>query len=138
MGPANSKVVNQLDKPLSILTFNNADNVYANYNHLYQVAPHTEERGDGEAQVEAAADSWGLKVGIAYGQLGDQLLYRMWFCPNGSTLTVHSIFYDDIQASGCEHIGTNQIGLDNDTMSGVLAWLGITAEAAAAAGGFYT
>jgi urea transporter len=49
-----------------------------------------------------------------------------------------AFFYDDIQASGCEHIGTNQIDLDNDTISGILAWLGITTEAAAAAGGFYT
>ena len=131
MGAANSIVANQLDRPLTIVTFNNADNVYQYYNHLYQVAPY------GQSQVEAGADSWGLKVGIAYGSVGDNMLYRMWFCPNGSTLTVNSIYYDQIDASGCEHKGTNQIPVDRDTMNGVLEFTGLTLDALAAAGGFY-
>ena len=131
MGAANSVVANQIDKPLSIVTFNNADTVYEYYKNLYQVAP------NGQAQVEAAADAWGLKVGIVYEILGDdRLLYRMWFCSNGSTLTVHSISYDDIQADGCDHLGTGDISLDRDTMSGVLDWLGLTVDAASAAGGY--
>jgi hypothetical protein len=130
MGAANSVVANQIDQPLSIVTFNNADVVYQAYNHLYQVAPH------GQAQVEAAADAWGLKVGIVYALLGDQMLYRMWSCPNGSTLNVQSVFHDQISADGCDHIGTNQIGVNSDTLSSVLEFAGLTVDAVAAAGGF--
>jgi hypothetical protein len=50
MGASNSVVANQIDQPFTIITFNNADKVYAAYKHLYQVAPF------GQSQVEAAAD----------------------------------------------------------------------------------
>lgn len=130
MGPANSIVSNRVDKPLTIMTFNNADFVYANYNKVYFVAPW------GESQVEAAADGWGLKVAIVYGVVGDQMLYRMWGCGNGSTLTVNSISYDQIDATGCDHIGTGSINIGSDTMQGVLDWTGLSVDAASAAGGF--
>jgi len=131
MGASNSVVANQIDKPLTIITFNNADNVYLAYNGLYQVAPF------GESRVEAAADEWGLKVGIVYGSVGDKLLYRMWYCPNGSTLSVQSVHYDQIYTDGCEHKGTNQIGTDSDTMISVMAFAGLTVDAIAAVGGFW-
>lgn len=133
MGSANSVVSNQIDKPLAVLTFNNADTVYAYYNNQYKIAPW------GEARVEAGADAWGLKVGIVYGvsEDGGRLLYRRWFCANGSTLNVHSIYYDQIEADGCEHLGTGDIAADADEMTGVTEWLGVGLEAAAAAGGFY-
>jgi len=132
MGSANSVVSNQIDKPLMILTFNNADTVYAYYNNKYQIAPW------GEATVEAGADAWGLKVGIVYGADEDSLLYRMWYCANGSTLNVHSIYYDQIEADGCEHLGTGDIGAGRDEMTAITDWLGVGLDAAAAAGGFYT
>ena len=131
MGASNSVVANQIDNPLTNITFNNGDNVYSYYNHLYQVAPF------GQSTVEAAADAWGLKVGIVYGSVGDQLLYRMWYCPNGSTLSVQSIYYDQIYTDGCKHIGTNQIGIGSDTMSGIMDVAGLTLDAIAAAGGFW-
>ena len=128
---ATSVVANQIDKPLTIITFNNADFVYQSYNQLYQVAPY------GQAQVEAAPDFWGLKVGIVYGMIGDHALYRMWFCPNGSTLSVQSIYYDQIYTDGCEHIGTNQISTNSDTMSMIFEVGGLTVDALSAAGGFF-
>jgi hypothetical protein len=131
MGAANCIVRNNLDKPLTIMTFNNADTVFQNYNHMYQTAP------KGDSTVEAAADAWGLKVGIVYGEVGSQLLFRTWYCPNGSTLSVNSIYYDQIDASGCEHIGTNQIGLDQDTMTGILDYLGVATDVAGVATNFY-
>ena len=70
-----------IPKPLTIITFNKADVVYQAYNHLYQVASF------GQSGVEAGADVWGLKVGIVYGSVGVQTLYRMWFCPNGLALS---------------------------------------------------
>jgi hypothetical protein len=130
MGPANSIVSNRVDKPLTIMTFNNADFAYQNYKNLYFVAPW------GESQVDAAADAWGLKVAVVYGVVGDQMLYRMWGCGNGSTLTVNSISYDQIDATGCDHIGTGSINGGSDTMQGVLDWTGLSIDAASAAGGF--
>jgi hypothetical protein len=130
MGPANSIVSNQLDKPLTVVTFNNADFVYQYYNQIYNVAPW------GETRVEAGADAWGLKVGIVYGLVGDQMLYRMWSCANGSYLTVNSIYYDQIDATGCDHIGTNHISVNADTANGVLSWAGLSFDAISAAGGF--
>ena len=131
MGASNSVVANQIDKPLTIITFNNADTVYQAYNHLYQVAPF------GQSGVEAAADAWGLKVGIVYGSVGDQLLYRMWYCPNGSTLSVQSVHYDQIYTDGCEHKGTNQISVNSDTMSSVMEFAGLTVDVIAAIGSFW-
>jgi hypothetical protein len=79
----------------------------------------------------------GSKVGIVYVSVGNQLLYCKRYCPNGSTLSVQSIYYDQIYTDGCEHIGTNQIGIGSDTMSGVMDVAGLTLDANAAAGGFW-
>jgi hypothetical protein len=77
--------------------------------------------------------------GVVYGNVGSQLLYRMWFCPNGSTLSVQSVYYDQIYTDGCEHKGTYNIDVGSDTMSSVLAFAGLTLDAAAiaAGGGFW-
>jgi hypothetical protein len=72
MGLANSIASNQVDKPFTIMTFNNVDFAYQKFKILYFVAPW------GESQVD-------------YGVVGDQMLYRMWGCGNGSTLMVNSI-----------------------------------------------
>jgi hypothetical protein len=52
-------------------------------------------------------------------------------------LSVQSIYYDQIYTDGCEHIGTNQIGIGSDTMSGIMDVAGLTLDAIAAAGGFW-
>jgi hypothetical protein len=131
MGNANCNISNQLDKPLTVLTFNNADTVYANRNNLYQVAPF------GGSRVEAAADTLGLKVGIVYGIVGNTMLTRMWSCSNGETLDVQSIYYDQIYTDGCQHLGTNEINADSDTVAGIMQYLGLTLDVVAAAGGFF-
>jgi len=130
MGNANAKVANNIGGDIVVLTFNNADTVFQNYHGLYQIVPGQ------ESQVEAAADAWGLNVAIGYATVGNHLLYRRWFCPNGGTLSLDSLNGSDMQTSGnCEHKGTGDINLDADTMSGVLAWATLGVAAAGAAGG---
>jgi len=85
MGLANSIASNQVDKPFTIMTFNNVDFAYQKFKILYFVAPW------GESQVDALPNAWGLKVAVVYIVVGDQMLYRMWGCGNGSTLMVNSI-----------------------------------------------
>jgi hypothetical protein len=61
----------------------------------------------------------------------------MWYCPNGSTLSVESVHYDQIFTDGCEHKGTYQIYAGSDTMSTVMEFAGLTVDAIAAVGGFW-
>jgi hypothetical protein len=63
----------------------------------------------------------------------------MWFCPNGSTLSVQSVYYDQIYTDGCEHKETYNIDVGSVMMSSVLAFAGLTLDAAAiaAGGGFW-
>jgi len=83
-------------------------------------------------QVEAAADAWGLKVAVVYGQVGDQLLFRNWFCNNGATLDLWSVNGQDISASGCEHLGTGQVGVNSNDYQAVMDWLNIFGSIAGA------
>jgi hypothetical protein len=55
-------------------------------------------------------------------------MYRLFFCRNGSTLSVDSVNYNgqNIGASGCEHKGAYFIGVDANTMNGVVAWTGLS------------
>lgn len=82
-------------------------------------------------RVEAAADAWGLRVAVGYAIVGDQLLFRHWFCRNGGRLDILSIDGIDIQTSGsCEHRGIDSINLNSNTMAGVEEWLGLALDAA--------
>jgi hypothetical protein len=83
--------------------------------------------------MEARADASGLNVAIGYAVQGDQLLHRRWFCPNGGLLALESMNGSDMQTSGdCEHRDVGDIGLDSDTLSGVLSWTGLTVGAGGA------
>lgn len=86
-------------------------------------------------QVEAAADAWGLKVGVVHTCTDSICNMRLWGCGNGSTLTVTSINGGDIQASGCDYIGEDNISLDQGTMQGVLDWVGVAADVGGAVAG---
>jgi hypothetical protein len=69
-------------------------------------------------------------VGIVYSvAYGNKLLHRLFFCRNGSTLTVDYMYYDHISASGCEHKGTYHISVDATTMNGVVTWTGLAIQA---------
>jgi len=130
MGNANARVANHIGGDIVVMTFNNADTVFQYYHGLYQVVPGQ------ESTVEAAADAWGLNIAIGYATVGNRLLYRRWFCPNGDILALEAMNGSDMQTSGgCEHKGTGDIDLDADTMSGVLAWATLAVEAGGAVAG---
>jgi hypothetical protein len=78
-------------------------------------------------RVEAAADSWGLYVGVVYNASSDgKLSYQRYFCSNGNTLRVTSLDkYGRISATGCDAQGIGTISTNADTgafFSNTLKW----------------
>ena len=78
-------------------------------------------------RVEAAADAWGLQVGVVYKASTDGFLnYQRYFCRNGNTLRVTSLDKDGrISATGCDSQGIGTISTSADTgrfFSDTLKW----------------
>ena len=96
MGPAHCTIMNHTTSKLCVITFNNADIIYANYNTLYVLEP-------GQAgQVEANPDPTGLKIGIIYAVNIDkrEFLYHRFLCKNDGTLNITEVRGDDISFYG--------------------------------------
>lgn len=132
MGSANSRIINNTGNSIVAMSFNNADKAYTYYNGIATIQPGQ------ETWMYAAADAWGIQLAIGYEVVGSKLLWRMWFCPNGSTLTLDYMNGSDMSASGCEHKGTGSTDLDNDTLAGIMDVGSLVIDAAGAAAGAAT
>ncbi len=68
-------------------------------------------------RVEAAADSWGLQVGVVYKATSDgDLTYQRYFCATGNTLSVTSLDKDGrIKATGCDAQGIGTVHTSSST-----------------------